>query len=175
VLKVDDGFVSDPMTVAAIDLAGLGVVALWLEAMGYSARYLLDGQLTGAQLSGLRCYRADLASALIQSGLWIDRCEGAIEIRHYLRDQWSREKVLKYREDAKKRAAAARAGGRRQAQAPRPAERPAGPSDHVAPGVPCATGWCDGLYHYTRDPSDTSVPRAERASHPCPQTRRRSA
>lgn len=170
-IKVDDGFVSDPMTVAAINLAGLGVVALWLEAMGYSARWLKDGQLTGAELAGLRTYRADMASALIQSGLWIDRGEGAIEIRHYLRDQWSRAKVLKYREDARQRAAAARAGGARRAARPSP-ERPAGPSDLVAPGQPCAVGWCDGLYHYTRDPSDTSVPRAERASRPCPQTRR---
>ncbi len=144
-LKVDDGFVSDPMTVAAIDLAGLGVVALWLEAMGYSARYLLDGQLTGAQLSGLRCYRADLASALIQSGWWIDRGGGAIEIRHYLRDQWSREKVLRYREQARQRAAAARAGARPAARsaaaAPAP-EQPDAPGDQAE--RPCGLAWCDG-------------------------------
>lgn len=169
-IKLDDGFISDPATVQAMDLGGLGVVALFLDALSYSARYLLDGQLTAPQVTGLRCYRADLAQALIRSGWWIDRGDGAIEIRHYLRDQWSRAKVLKYREDAKQRAAAARAGGRRAAR-PSP-ERPAGPSDLVAPGQPCAVGWCDGLYHYTRDPSDTSVPRAERASRPCPQTRR---
>lgn len=181
--KLHHQLVRSPAMLDAIASAGGAALGLWAEALAFAGEHLTDGRLSPGQVGRMACHSPQAAQALISAGLWTQSDDGALTIAGYLDQQESAADVRQRREDwtrdQRQRRKLAAQQQRLQPTGARAAERPAGPSDHVAPGVPCGVEWCDGLYHYTRDPDDMRVPRAERSSAPCPlgprAGRRRSA
>lgn len=164
---VDDSFMSHPKVAQAIAQAGPAVVALWLEAGTWSARYLTDGKLTAAQVAALRLYRQELAAALVAARLWDAQEDGGVQIHDFLRYNPPAARVLAKR--AASAAAAKRARSKKAAQAVGSSQRPAGPSDYQPPGKLCGVEFCDGYYHFGEDPSLKRHPK----TRPCPQGPRR--
>lgn len=119
-IKLDSGFPDHPKVVAA------GPMAAWLYVCGltYCARYLTDGRIPKGQVRRLSDIpKPDLqARRLVEAGLWIDDTEDYV-VHDYTVWQTPSDKIIKEREEGRKRAAAsaeARAKKRRSFAGPSP-------------------------------------------------------
>lgn len=101
-VRLDDGFPEHPK----VEKAGFKAAWLYVCGLAYSSRQLTDGIVPReriGKLAGLPGERG-LAEKLVEVGLWRPHDDG-YEIHDYQKHQRSRERVLKDREDAKRRMA----------------------------------------------------------------------
>ncbi len=184
--KLHHRAVRSPAMLDAIASAGGAALGLYCEALAFAGEHLTDGRLTPGQVGRMACHSPTAAQALINAGLWTESADGSLQIAGYLEEQESAADVRQRREDwtreqrqrrklAAQQQRLARPGGpERQVQASSPSSKPAGPSDHVAPGRPCGVEWCDGLYHFSHDPvrgpkrAEDPIKGAQKSSWPCP-------
>lgn len=168
--KLHHQLVRSPAMLDAIASAGGAALGLWAEALAFAGEHLTDGRLSPGAVLALGCHSPQAAQALISAGLWTQSDDGSLMIAGYLDQQESAADVRQRREDWTRDQRQRRKLAAQQQRLARPggSERPAGPSDQVAPGVPCGVDWCDGRYHYSHDPDSDSPPRAQRSSRACP-------
>lgn len=104
-VKFDDQCPEHPKLIGIPDAA----LAAWFRGICWSSRTLTDGYLPAcglATITGSTRWRK-AAADLVERGLWIE-CEGGFEIHDYARYQPTREKVMRDREEWRKRQAKAR-------------------------------------------------------------------
>jgi len=104
--KVDVGYFTNPK-VAAVLADSPTAIILHLESVAYSAQHLTDGIVPAALVQRLVGATADDAALLIETGMWLDRGKGKIEVHDYLEHQRSAAEAKKL-SDAGRKAAASR-------------------------------------------------------------------
>lgn len=108
-VKLSDDWYDDP----AITAAGTVGTAMWVVGLSWCARNLTDGHIPKSQarrlidldditLDGASCRADDIASSLVELGLWTRSDTGYVVV-NYHRYQPTREKVLADREKDRRR------------------------------------------------------------------------